>query len=199
MTETGPVAIEDDASVIAASRHDPERFAILFQRYASQIGRYATRRLGSDHADDIVAETFLTAFRLRGSYDLERTDARPWLYGIATRMIQRHRRAEVRGLRALARTGADPVLEPFTDRIDSRVAAGAVSRELARAIAALPAAHRDVLLLLTWAELTYDQAAEALGVPPGTVRSRMNRARQKLRHALGGVDPAAVNEEARHG
>ncbi|MGW2312152.1 RNA polymerase sigma factor [Actinomadura luteofluorescens] len=173
-----------DASLIAASRTEPERFAGLFHRHATEIMRYVTRRLGRDAAEDVVAETFLVAFDRRHRYDPARPDARPWLYGIATNLIRCHRRAEVRALRALARSGLDPVTEPFTDAVENRVQAGARSRALAGAIAGLPAAQREVLLLVTWAGLTYDEVAEALAVPAGTVRSRMNRIRRKLREAL---------------
>jgi RNA polymerase sigma factor (sigma-70 family) len=128
---------------------------------------------------------------------LTREDARTWLYGIATNLIRRHRRDEVRLLSALERTGLDPVTEPFTEQIDTRVSADAASRRLAAAVAALPAAHRDVLQLVTWANLNYDQAGEALGVPAGTVRSRMNRVSAKLRTALGDIDPMAVGLEHR--
>jgi RNA polymerase sigma-70 factor, ECF subfamily len=83
------------------------------------------RRLGPDAADDIVAETFLLAFRQRESYDLACRDALPWLYGIATRLIGRHRRQEIRLYRALARTGTDPVTVPFTDQVEDRVTAAA--------------------------------------------------------------------------
>ncbi|MFI6319948.1 RNA polymerase sigma factor [Nonomuraea sp. NPDC050556] len=178
----------DDATVIARSRHDPERFALLFTRHAPAIKRYAVRRLGVDPAEDIVAETFTTAFQQRASYDLSRGDARPWLYGIATNLIGRHRRREIALYRALSRTGADSVLEPFTDQVERQVTAEAARRSLASALAGLPRGHRDTLLLVTWAELTYEQAAEALGVPVGTVRSRVNRARGKLRKTLGDLN-----------
>jgi len=112
---------EDDATLIRASRLEPERFAGLFRRHAPVLQRYVTRRLGPDAAEDVVAETFMSAFRQRGQYDLSRPDARPWLYGIATNLVGRHRRSEIRQYRALARTGTDPVTEPFTDRVDSTV------------------------------------------------------------------------------
>jgi RNA polymerase sigma-70 factor (ECF subfamily) len=190
-----------DADVIRRSRREPEQFALLFQRHAGCIARYASRRLGPDLAEDIVAETFLAAFRQRGSYAVSRPDARPWLYGIAGNLIRRHHRDEVRKLRALERTGIDPVAESFAERLDARLAADATSREVAAAIAALDPGQRDVVLLVTWAELTYDQAAEALGIAEGTVRSRMNRARARLRAALGGVNPASSfdHEEQDHG
>jgi RNA polymerase sigma-70 factor (ECF subfamily) len=185
----------DDAAVVQLSRHEPEHFSVLFRRHAPHIQRYVVRRLGQDAADDIVAETFLLAFRQRDSYDQTRADARPWLYGIATNLIGRHRRAEIRLYRALARTGADPVMEPFTDRVDDRVSASTASRRLATALARLPEKLRDTLLLVAWGDLSYEEVATALGVPVGTVRSRVSRARSKLRQALGGTNPAAPDEE----
>jgi RNA polymerase sigma-70 factor (ECF subfamily) len=190
-----PDADADDATVIRLSRDEPEHFTVLFRRHAPHIQRYVVRRLGPDAADDIVAETFLLAFRQRDRYDAARADARPWLYGIATHLIGRHRRAEIRLYRALARTGADPVTEPFTDRVDDRVSAGHASRQLAVALARLSAELRDTLLLAAWSNLSYEEIAAALGVPVGTVRSRLSRARGKLRQSLGDADPSALAEE----
>jgi RNA polymerase sigma-70 factor (ECF subfamily) len=187
---------DTDAAVIQLSRHEPEHFTVLFRRHAPHIQRYVVRRLGRDAADDIVAETFLQAFRRRDSYDLARADARPWLYGIATNLIGRHRRAETGLYRALARTGADPVTESFTDGVDDRVSASAASRRLAAALARLSAELRDTLLLVAWGDLSYEEAAAALGVPVGTVRSRVSRARSKLRRTLGDTNPAAFQEES---
>jgi RNA polymerase sigma factor (sigma-70 family) len=138
--EVGPA---DDAAIIRRSRDEPEQFAALFRTRAPEIRRYVTRRIGAEAADDVVAETFLTAFRQRGGYDLGRADARPWLYGIATNLIGHHRRSETRLLRALARTGRDPLAESFTDRVDAEVSAGAARRLLAAALAKLPPPHRD--------------------------------------------------------
>jgi len=194
--DTGACADANDATVIGLSRHEPEHFTVLFRRHAPHIQRYVVRRLGQDAADDIVAETFLLAFRQRDSYDQARADARPWLYGIATNLIGRHRRAEIRLYRALARTGADPVMEPFTDRIDDQVSAGTASRRLAAGLARLPEELRDTLLLVVWSGLSYEEAAAALGVPVGTVRSRMSRARSRLRRALGGMNPAASDQQS---
>ena len=194
--ETGACADADEATVIGLSRYEPEHFTVLFRRHAPHIQRYVVRRLGQDAADDIVAETFLLAFRQRDSYDQARADARPWLYGIATNLIGRHRRAEIRLYRALARTGADPVMEPFTDRVDDQVSAGTASRRLAAGLARLPEQLRDTLLLVAWSGLSYEEAATALGVPVGTVRSRMSRARSRLRRALGGMNPAASDQES---
>ncbi|GGM89233.1 RNA polymerase sigma factor [Streptomyces fuscichromogenes] len=184
----------DDAEIVAQSLEQPELFALLYDRYAPDIHRYAARRLGDSAADDIAADTFLVAFRIRSRYDLTRPNARPWLYGIAGNLIGRQRRTEVRALRALARTGQDPVAdswgESWVEDTDSRIAA---QGPLAGALAALTAGDRHVLLLVAWAELTYQEVAEALDIPVGTVRSRLNRARRKVRTALG-ADPAFVSD-----
>jgi RNA polymerase sigma-70 factor (ECF subfamily) len=191
----GPRA--DDAASVERSWHEPEAFAELYDRHAVPLYRYVSRRLGEPMADDVVADTFLAAFRRRQGYDLHRPDARPWLYGIAANLISKHRRAEVRMLRAYARTGADPVADGHADRIDDRVTAAAVRQDLAAALASLSAGDRDVLLLVAWADLSYEETATALQIPLGTVRSRLNRARRKVREALGGHDPTGDTDHPR--
>ncbi|MEU5868002.1 RNA polymerase sigma factor [Nonomuraea sp. NPDC047529] len=168
---------------------ESERFAVLFTRHAPELKRYVMRRLGPEPADDIVAETFAVALQHLTSYDGGKGSERAWLYGIATNLVSRHRRREIGLYKALSRTGVDAVIEPFTDEVDRRVSAGGASRRLAKALAGLSRAHRDTLLLVIWGELTYDEAAAALDVPVGTVRSRVNRARAKLRRVLSDIDP----------
>ena len=107
----------DDAGLIAESCRVPERFGAVFDRHAAAIHGYISRRLGRDAADDLVAETFLVAFRQRGGYDQDQPSARPWLYGIATRLISRRRREEVRFFRAIARTGIDPSADPVAEPV----------------------------------------------------------------------------------
>jgi RNA polymerase sigma-70 factor (ECF subfamily) len=162
----------DDADVIKQSWHEPERFAVLYDRHAAVIHRYVSRRLGDEMADDVVAETFLAAFRWRQRYDLGRASARPWLYGIAANMIGKHRRTEIRRLRTLARVPVMTVTDGLADRVDNRVAAAAVQRNLIGALAGLSAGDREVLLLIAWADLSYEETAAALSIPLGTVRSR---------------------------
>ena len=188
----------DDAALIERSWHDPQAFAGLYDRHAAVIHRYATQRLGAGMADDVVAETFLAAFRRRHKYDLSRTDARPWLYGIAANEIGKHRRAEVRLLRAFARAAVDGVTEGHADVVAEQVTAAAARRKLAAALAALPARERDVLLLIAWADLSYSEVAVALRIPVGTVRSRLSSARRRARTALGGQDPTLLREELIH-
>jgi RNA polymerase sigma factor (sigma-70 family) len=183
-------------AVIVKSWHEPELFAEIFHRHFDEIHRYVHRRLGSEAADEIAAETFLAAFRRRQRFDPDRGAVRPWLYGIATNLIGSHRRAERRFYKALARVPADDVAHGHEDRVAAQVSAGGVSKELAAALARLSPGDRDVLLLVALADLTYDEVASALGLKYGTVASRLNRARRKLREALGGVNPTLIIEES---
>lgn len=187
---------ETDAALLRQSVRQPERFALVFDRHSDEIYRYVARRLGPETAKDVVAETFLTAFRKRETYDLARPDARPWLYGIATYAVRDHRRSEVRRNRAMARTGVQRPVESFDERSAARVTAQRLQPKLAAVLARLPAADRDLLLLIAWADLTYEEAAVSLDIPVGTVRSRLHRIRKKVRAAFGGTDPMATNEES---
>jgi RNA polymerase sigma factor (sigma-70 family) len=188
---------ESDSRSIGASLTEPERFAEIFHRHWDEIHRYVARRLGAEAAEDVGAETFAVAFRGRARYDLTRPDARPWLYGIATNLIGQHRRAEQRRVRLLARTPADGASASFAEGSDARVTAERLRPRIAAAMAKLSPADRDLLLLIAWADLTYEEAAEALRVPMGTVRSRLHRIRKKLRRAFGEVDPTRTEEEYR--
>jgi RNA polymerase sigma factor (sigma-70 family) len=178
-----------DAEIIRQSCGEPERFAAIFDRYYAQIHGYAARRLGQGLADDVAAETFLVAFARRERYEVTRPDARPWLYGIVSNLISRHHRAEHRRYRALARSGAHQVSEGHEEEVAIRLDAQAYRGPLAAALAGISSADRDVLLLVAWAQLTSDEAGEALGIPAGTARSRLHRARKRIRAAL--AQPAA--------
>ena len=127
----------------------------------------------------------------RGFPAVQPRPPRAWLYGIATNLLRRHRRTEVRGLRALARTGHDPYTLDIADSAVARVDATALNRRLAAVLAALPARQRDVLLLYAVAEFDYAEIAASLGIPPGSVRSALHRARAKVRAAIGDQIPGA--------
>jgi RNA polymerase sigma factor (sigma-70 family) len=185
----------DDAAVIESSWLEPERFAVLFDRHAPHIHRYLARRAGRQVADDLVAETFLTAFAKRDRYDLGYSDARPWLYGIATNLVGQHRRDEARQYRIMQRAVAEPEVPDHADRVAAGVTAQATRALLDAALAALPAGDRDVLLLIAWEQLTYQEVSRALAIPAGTVRSRLHRARTKVRQVLAGTGAAATYEE----
>jgi len=180
----GP-STETDADLIQQASRSPERFAALFDRHYRHIYAYAARRLGVDLAEDVASETFLIAFDRRGGYDAGRPDARPWLYGIASNLIARHGRAETRRYQTLARIGSDELVDGHDDLVAGRIDAGVARGRLARALERLPRAERDVLLLVAWAGLNQQEAAAALDIPAGTARSRLHRARQEMRLALG--------------
>ncbi|HEY8473510.1 MAG TPA: RNA polymerase sigma factor [Natronosporangium sp.] len=184
LTEAAVAAGGSDAQLIERSVACPEDFALIFDRHAASLHGYLRRRIGVPAADDLLAETFLIAFERRTRYDLAAADARPWLFGIATNLLRRFARAEARAYRALARTGVDRVAASLEDEVAERVDADAARRTLAAALAKLSRGDRDAILLYTWAELSYDQIAAALDIPTGTVRSRLHRARRRLRAAL---------------
>jgi RNA polymerase sigma factor (sigma-70 family) len=188
-----------DASLIEGSLSDPGCFALIFDRHADAITRYACARIGPHLAEDVTAETFLDAFRRRGHYDLSRPDARPWLYGIAVRQIGRHRRAGARQQQLLGALPPELLTDDFGDRSAERVTAQQLAPRLGAVLSGLPRRDRELLLLIAWADLSYAQAAEALGISVSAVRSRLNRIRARVRKALGGTNPASIDEGTRHG
>jgi RNA polymerase sigma factor (sigma-70 family) len=184
---TGPPAT--DAEVIEQSWAEPERFEAIFRRYFGRIHQYLAARVGGRIADDLAAEVFTVAFAQRQRYDLARDCARPWLYGIATNLAGTYRRKEQRRYRALARAGAQGAAPSEEDLVAERVAAAAAGPALATALAALASGDRDVLLLVAIAGLDNQEVARSLGIPYGTVCSRLSRARMRLRESLGGTNP----------
>lgn len=161
----------------------PAVFGELFHRHAAGIHRYAARRAGDSVADDVVSETFLIAFQKRASYDLAYADARPWLYGIATNLIHRRRIAAARVLRTLEKMPVDLHARDHSNDVDTKVDASRRLQNVARSLRRLSTGDRDCILLYAWADLSYEQISIALGIPIGTVRSRINRARRWLRLA----------------
>ena len=180
-----PGAGDTDATVTPA-RPGPVRgdFAAIYDAHAGSLFRYALRRLGPHLAEDVVSETFLAAFAGWRGYDPRLGEVRPWLFGILSRKIARHHRDEVARLRTL---GSMPGLAPASDiaeQVADMVTAQAARQLLSRALAGLKPADRDVLLLVAWAELSYPEVAAVLQIPVGTVGSRLNRARRRVRDQL---------------
>lgn len=166
-----------DAELLARSVAEPAMFGEIYERHSLAVRRYVVRRLGDTVGDDVTAEAFVRGFRARGRYRAERDTALPWLLGIANNVIADHRRLERRRLTALARLS--------NDRAQYAEQSGAaLDPALVAALRCLPAVERDTLLLVVWGELTQDEAAAALGVPVGTVSSRITRARKSLNRAL---------------
>lgn len=186
--ETAPVggtaAVESDSAAIRRSLEEPEAFVAVFERHFDTVHRYLHRRVGRDLADELAAETFTQAFRRRSMFEPRSDGALPWLYGIAANLVRRHRRTEVRRLRAYARTGVDDCIELDEVGVAERLDAGRSGAVLAAALASLTAEERETVSLVVFAGLTYGEVAHALGVPTGTVASRMNRSRTRLAAGL---------------
>jgi RNA polymerase sigma factor (sigma-70 family) len=188
-----------DGELMARSERDAECFGAVFDRHFAGIHRYLARRAGREVADELAVETFVVAFRRRHTYRVGCEDARPWLFGIAANLLRDEWRREQRQLRAWERAaaaeerGADG--EGLLDRVDAQAAA----RVVGAALASLGAGDRETLTLFAWAEMSYEEIAEALAIPVGTVRSRMHRARKQVRailtaHALGDVTVVGQRE-----
>jgi RNA polymerase sigma factor (sigma-70 family) len=174
-----------DGEALAASLADPKAFGVIFERHFGVIHGYLRRRLDDQLAAELASETFLVAFDGRARFERSRSDARPWLFGIATNLARSHRRKEVRELRAIA--AMRPEDGSGVDRVEARVDAEGLRGLLAQSLADLPAEEADVLRLLVWAELDQPEIAEALAIPLGTVKSRLHRARGRMQAALGVV------------
>jgi RNA polymerase sigma-70 factor (ECF subfamily) len=188
-------ATATDADLIAESLSEAGRFATIYDRHAGTLFRFLVRRVGRDTADELLGETFRIAFERRATFDVERSSARPWLYGIATNLVAKHRRSEMRRLRATARLAGESGSFPeAAEAVAASVDAENAWSGVVAAIAALPDGERDAILLFVWEELSYEEIGAALGVPVGTVRSRLNRARRRLRELVPTEGKEAVNQ-----
>lgn len=163
-------------------------FEAAFAEHFPPVYRFIARRVGPALAEDLAAETFATAYRRRARFDPGRASLRSWLYGIAANLVRNHWRAEQHLLALDARLVPEVDLSGSYEAVDQRVTAAMLAPKLAAALAQLTRDQRDVLLLHAWAELSHEEIAAALGVAPGTVRSRLSRARTALREHLGGFD-----------
>jgi RNA polymerase sigma factor (sigma-70 family) len=172
---------EPDDEALAASSEDAGRFEVVFELRAKEIWRYLASRLGAGAADELLSEVFLRAFAARARFDPMRGSARGWLFGIAHNLCREYARRQSRE-RLLAASA--PVAAGGADELVRSRSAGA-------ALGALPDERRVVVLLVAALGLSYEEAAQALGVPVGTIRSRYFRARRQLRALLddeGSVD-----------
>jgi RNA polymerase sigma factor (sigma-70 family) len=170
------------------SLDEPARFGEIFDRHAEAIFRYLARRIGPDDASDLLADVFLAAFEARDRYGRDYPTALPWLYGIASNLLRKHFRRRAGELRMLDRLVARREPEDHLDAVADVVDAQLQVRAMAKLLEALPAGERDVLLLHAWEALTYEELASALDIPIGTVRSRLNRTRRRLRAGVDELD-----------
>jgi RNA polymerase sigma factor (sigma-70 family) len=185
------------------SRGDARAFGVLFERHARAVYNHCFRGTADwALAEDLTSLVFLEAWRRRDDVQLERDSALPWLLGVATNVLRNGWRSRRRRAAALARLR--PADEPdFAEDIDARLDDERSMRDVLALVARLPRREREVLALCVWGELSYEQAAIALGIPVGTVRSRLSRARGRLRelgvadgHERGGNRAALARKEA---
>lgn len=166
-----------------AQAGEPEAFRELFDLHAKVVYNHAFRLVGSwSTAEDAVSLTFLEAWRLRERIDTS-VDAtlQPWLLGIATNVCRNVRRAARRYDGVVARLPAHDVVPDPAAEVASRLDSAEQLARVRKAMAMLRKSEREILALCVWAGLDYAEAAEALGLPVSTVRSRLSRVRQKLR------------------
>ncbi|WP_051452285.1 sigma-70 family RNA polymerase sigma factor [Actinospica robiniae] len=166
---------------------DPDAFGLLFDRYAEAVCNHVFRLIGDwSAAQDVMSAVFLEAWRVRGRIEPGGGTLRPWLLGIATNLARNHNRAARRGWMLTARLPAysQHSMPDIADEVARSVDNDALVRATREALARLRPEERELLALCVWAELSYEEAAEALGIPVGTVRSRISRARAKVRRRV---------------
>lgn len=185
-----------DNELIQRSAAEPALFAMLYDRHARSVFRYVAQRVSDQVADDVMSETFLVAFERRASYDSNVENARPWLLGIATRLMRKHARLEAKAWKGMIADLAAQITPDLIDLAGARVDAQRTTRRLAKALQRLSEIDRDTLLLYAWGDLDYASISTAMQVPIGTVRSRLNRARRQIRRAANIDTP---EQETDHG
>jgi RNA polymerase sigma-70 factor, ECF subfamily len=173
-----------DADVIGRSLADAEAFGAIWDRHAATLLRFLGRRVGAEVAEGLLGEAFRIAYERRKAFDSARESALPWLYGIAGNLLRKHRRSEARRLAASARMEAGR-LAADGHAAEAALEARVLLPRVVEALESLPEGEREALLLYAWEDLSYPDIAEALELPVGTVRSRLNRARGRLRELLG--------------
>jgi len=182
--------VETDGTLIERSaRGRPDAFVEVVRRHEVAVHGFIARRAGREMADDLLGEVWVRAFAARAGYDPAHADARPWLYGIARNVLRAHWR-----IRRDAGHAVQDAVDPWDEVVD-QLDSAARAQALIPALRALPAPERDVLLLVAWEQLSPAEAAMVLGIPQGTARSRLHRARAALRPVLtGSPDPAEEKE-----
>lgn len=164
-----------------AAAGEPAAFGLLYERHARAIYNYVFRRCADwSLAEDLTSVVFLEAYRRRSTVEIEGGKVLPWLYGVATNVLRNQRRSLRRHAEALRRLPPPEPVLGIAGEAAERVDAERRMRSVLTALEGLPQSDRDVLALCLWSELSYEDAALALGVPVGTVRSRLSRARRRL-------------------
>jgi RNA polymerase sigma factor (sigma-70 family) len=165
-------------------RHDGPPLEEWYASHAPALFGYLARRVGRELAEDLTAQVFVEALESWSRFDPRLGTPRTWLFAIATNLVRSHLRREQRALDVFARSGLDPLeLDPMR-AAEGRLHAEGEWPRVADALRRLTPVDREVLLLHCFAELDYAEIGRTLGLPVGTVGSKMNRVRRKLRRRL---------------
>jgi RNA polymerase sigma-70 factor (ECF subfamily) len=172
--------VEPDDDLLSRSAREPEAFEPLVAKYSAKLNAYLVRRAPAA-ADDLLAEVWMRAFARRGTFEASRGTAQMWLFTIARNVVATHWQTVAKG--KVERAGDDVASDPW-QAVDQRLDAWAVGARLRQGLAELPEVERELLLLVVWEELSPSEAAHVVGIPTGTARSRLHRARGRMRDLL---------------
>lgn len=182
MENRGP----SDAAVIRRSLTEPKTFEVIFDRHFAAVHRFAIGRVGQQDAADVVAETFARAFDRRHRFRRDRESALPWLFGIAVNVCRERMRRNERGHHATTRMAnrTEMTTETFENAVTNRIDAERLRPDLLAALRGLSDDEYALLMLAGESDLSYQEMADTLGIPIGTVRSRLARARRRVRMSM---------------
>ncbi|MGW2590037.1 RNA polymerase sigma factor [Streptomyces sp. NPDC001515] len=175
--------MDPDEDLLTRAAREPAAFEPLVDRHSAALHGYLVRRAPAA-ADDLLSEVWLQAYAHRSTFDAGRGSARGWLFGVARNVLARHRQSAARAAGRPQPAADSPAAGDPWHAVDARLDAAAVAPDLRAGLAGLPEAERELLLLVAWEELTPAEAAAAVGIPAGTARSRLHRARARLREGL---------------
>lgn len=192
----------DQELLAATAAGDPEAFAMFWRRHVATVMAFGIHRCASsEDVADLVADTFLAAFRAAGRYRVQTATATPWLLGIATRLASNQQRRLARWRRANRRAAGEP--PRFTgeeyEAVEAAIDAARQAPHVQALLRAMPVGDRKVLELVAYAQLSPTEAALALDISPNAARLRLARARKQLREQLVAADPPAGEAAPRHG
>ncbi len=189
-----------------ATEGDEQSFGLLYRRHAHTLYNFCFRRTADwAFAEDLTSIVFLEAWRQRGRVQVDARGLLPWLYGVATNLLRRRVRQRLRRDAAFARVLPTEKADDFSEDVAARLDDEQRMREILGLMERLPLVDQEVLVLFAWQGLTYEETAVALGIPVGTVRSRLSRARYRLRELTTssgheqGDDPSGHTAEPKGG